>query len=148
MNDRYDVVIVGGGAAGLGGALSLSRARRSVLVVDAGRPRNAPADHMHNYLGREGADPRELLAIGRDEVARYGTEFVDGEDARGAVTSGQDSRVDADLVGIVHADTDEFETVVVDELGQRESARVPGADESDPDRHVPMPPRCVNLCQW
>ncbi|MGY1842649.1 FAD-dependent oxidoreductase [Modestobacter sp. SYSU DS0875] len=46
--ERYDVVVVGGGAAGLSGALALSRARRSVLVVDAGSPRNAPAEHVHN----------------------------------------------------------------------------------------------------
>ncbi|HEV7930701.1 MAG TPA: FAD-dependent oxidoreductase [Actinomadura sp.] len=44
---RYDVVVVGGGAAGLSGALPLARARRSVLVIDAGRPRNAPAAHVH-----------------------------------------------------------------------------------------------------
>lgn len=57
MEDSYDVVVVGGGAAGLGGALALSRARRSVLVIDAGAPRNAPAGHIHNYLGREGTLP-------------------------------------------------------------------------------------------
>ena len=51
---RYDVVVIGGGAAGLSGALTLARAGRSVLVVDDGRPRNAPAGHVHNYLGREG----------------------------------------------------------------------------------------------
>jgi thioredoxin reductase len=78
MKDGYDVVIVGGGAAGLGGALTLARARRSVLVIDGGAPRNAPAAHMHNYLGREGTPPRDLLAIGRDEVGEYGGEFVDG----------------------------------------------------------------------
>ncbi|MFD1813346.1 NAD(P)/FAD-dependent oxidoreductase [Rhodococcus gannanensis] len=77
-SDSYDVVVVGGGAAGLGGALSLSRARRSVLVVDAGHPRNAPAAHMHNYLGREGMPPGELLRIGRGEIAGYGAEFLDG----------------------------------------------------------------------
>ena len=54
---RYDVVVVGGGAAGLSGALTLARARRSVLVIDAGRPRNAPASSVHNYLGREGTPP-------------------------------------------------------------------------------------------
>ncbi|MFD9422004.1 MULTISPECIES: NAD(P)/FAD-dependent oxidoreductase [unclassified Streptomyces] len=75
---RYDVVVVGGGAAGLGGALALSRARRSVLVIDKGEPRNAPAAHAHNYLGREGIAPSELLAIGRDEVAGYGGEIVGG----------------------------------------------------------------------
>ncbi|MFD0662506.1 FAD-dependent oxidoreductase [Thermocatellispora tengchongensis] len=53
----YDVVVIGGGAAGLGGALALSRARRSVLVVDAGQPRNAPAEGVHNYLGAEGTPP-------------------------------------------------------------------------------------------
>lgn len=68
----YDVVVVGGGAAGLSGALALGRARRSVLVVDAGDPRNAPAGHVHNYLGRESTPPTELLAIGRAEVAAYG----------------------------------------------------------------------------
>lgn len=54
---RYDVVVIGGGAAGLSGALTLGRARRSVLVIDAGEPRNAPADGVHNYLGREGTPP-------------------------------------------------------------------------------------------
>ncbi len=56
----YDVVVVGGGAAGLSGALALVRARRSVLVVDAGQPRNAPAAHVHNYLTRDGTPPSEL----------------------------------------------------------------------------------------
>lgn len=78
-NQRYDVVVIGGGAAGLSGALALSRARRSVLVIDAGSPRNAPASHAHNYLGREGVPPLELLAIGRAEAADYGAEIVRGE---------------------------------------------------------------------
>ncbi|MFJ6850153.1 NAD(P)/FAD-dependent oxidoreductase [Streptomyces sp. NPDC091271] len=77
-NQRYDVVVIGGGAAGLSGALALSRARRSVLVIDAGSPRNAPAAHAHNYLGREGVPPLELLAIGRAEAADYGAEIVQG----------------------------------------------------------------------
>ncbi|TDQ50720.1 NAD(P)/FAD-dependent oxidoreductase [Actinorugispora endophytica] len=76
---RYDVVVVGGGAAGLGGALTLSRARRSVLVVDGGEPRNAPASGIHNYLGREGTPPGQLLAAGREEVAGYGGEIVKGD---------------------------------------------------------------------
>ena len=77
MPDMYDVVVVGGGAAGLSGAMALGRSKRSVLVIDAGEPRNAPADHAHNYLGREGVDPRELLEIGRAEVAAYGVHVVD-----------------------------------------------------------------------
>jgi thioredoxin reductase len=76
--ESYDVLVVGGGAAGLSAALTLGRARRSVLVVDAGEPRNAPADAVHNYLGREGTPPGELLAIGRAEVASYGGEVVSG----------------------------------------------------------------------
>jgi thioredoxin reductase len=78
INESYDVVVVGGGAAGLSAALVLGRSRRSVLVIDAGEPRNAPADHVHNYLGREGATPTGLLAIGREEVARYGVEVHAG----------------------------------------------------------------------
>ena len=50
-----EVVVVGGGLAGLAGALTLARARRSLLVVDAGQPRNAPAARAHGYLSRDGA---------------------------------------------------------------------------------------------
>jgi thioredoxin reductase len=75
--DAVDVVIVGGGAAGLSAAVALGRARRSVVVVDSGEPRNAPAAHMHNYLSRDGMSPKEFLALGRDEARRYGAHFVD-----------------------------------------------------------------------
>lgn len=75
MSD-YDVVIIGGGAAGLSAALVLTRARRRVLVVDAGAPRNAPATHMQGYLSRDGMPPAELLAAGRDEVVGYGGEIA------------------------------------------------------------------------
>jgi thioredoxin reductase len=79
MDDvAWDVVVIGGGAAGLGGALSLTRARRSVLVVDSGEPRNAPADGVHVYPGREGIAPGKLLAVVRDEVRCYGGELTDG----------------------------------------------------------------------
>ncbi|MEU5940378.1 FAD-dependent oxidoreductase [Micromonospora sp. NPDC047548] len=73
-----DVVVVGGGAAGLSGALALGRFRRSVLVVDDGSPRNAPAGHVHNYLTSEGLPPAELYATGRAEIARYGVPILDG----------------------------------------------------------------------
>ena len=69
---EYDVVVVGGGAAGLSGAVALLRSRRRVLVVDAGRPRNADAAGVHNLLTRDGLPPLELLAMGRQEVRRYG----------------------------------------------------------------------------
>jgi len=78
MQNHFDVVVIGGGPAGLSAALVLGRSRRSVLVVDSGEPRNAPAAGAHNYLGREGVAPRELHRIGRQEVAAYGVEVTDG----------------------------------------------------------------------
>ncbi|MGP3922714.1 NAD(P)/FAD-dependent oxidoreductase [Streptomyces sp. 8N616] len=71
-----DVVVVGGGAAGLSAALTLARARRSVLVVDSGEPRNAPASGVHGFLSRDGLAPGELLRSGREEVAGYGGRIV------------------------------------------------------------------------
>lgn len=76
--DEYDVVVVGGGAAGLNGALALARSRRSVLVIDEGTPRNAPAAHVHNFLTRDGVPPAELYALGRAEVISYGAEIRTG----------------------------------------------------------------------
>jgi thioredoxin reductase len=73
---EFDVVVIGGGAAGLAGAVALLRARRTVLVVDAGEPRNAPAEGVHNYLTREGTPPAEVLAAGRAEVEGYGGRIV------------------------------------------------------------------------
>jgi thioredoxin reductase len=73
-----DVVVIGGGAAGLSAALVLGRARRSVIVVDSGQPRNAPAEGVHGFLSRDGLPPGELLAVGRGEVARYGGRFASG----------------------------------------------------------------------
>jgi thioredoxin reductase len=75
-NELYDVVIVGGGAAGLSAALVLGRARRRVAVIDGGAPRNAPAAHMQGFLSRDGMPPPELLAIGRSEVTGYGVEIL------------------------------------------------------------------------
>ncbi|MBE8520933.1 NAD(P)/FAD-dependent oxidoreductase [Amycolatopsis sp. H6(2020)] len=72
----YDVVVIGAGAAGLNAALLLARARREVAVVDEGKPRNAPAGHMHGFLSRDGIPPAEFLAVGRAEVAGYGTTMV------------------------------------------------------------------------
>jgi thioredoxin reductase len=123
MDERHDVVVVGGGAAGLSGALALSRARRSVLVVDDGAPRNARAGHVHNYLGREGATPAELLASGRAEVAGYGGQFLDGRVA-GAERADDGFRVELEDGGIVHARRLLVTTGLVDELPD-----VPGVAE-------------------
>lgn len=75
---RYEVVVVGGGPAGLSGAVALARSRRRVLVIDAGEPRNATAGHAHNYLGREGVAPADLLADGRAELTGYGGQVLTG----------------------------------------------------------------------
>src|SRR5690348_1316792 len=74
-----DAVVIGGGAAGLNGALMLARSRRSVAVIDAGSPRNAPAQAVHGLLGRDGMAPGALLEIGRREVRGFGGQVVRGE---------------------------------------------------------------------
>jgi thioredoxin reductase len=93
--EQFDVIVIGGGAAGLSGALTLARARRTVAVVDAGQPRNAPADGVHGFLTRDGMKPAALVAEGRAEVARYGGTFVAGV-ARGARRTGDGFEVDVD----------------------------------------------------
>jgi thioredoxin reductase len=77
--DGCDVVVVGGGAAGLNAALVLARSRRSVVVVDAGEPRNAPSGAVHAVLGQDGMPPADVLERGRAEVRRYGVRLVHGE---------------------------------------------------------------------
>lgn len=76
--EAWDSIVIGGGAAGLSAALMLGRARRRVLVIDAGRPRNRFAAHMHGVLSNEGTDPSDLLERGRAEAAGYGVEFEAG----------------------------------------------------------------------
>ncbi len=90
-DETLDVVIVGGGLAGLGAALTLVRARRSVIVVDAGQPRNAPAAHAHGYLTRDGTPPLQLLTWGRAEVRGYGGTIV--EDTVDGITRLADGRL-------------------------------------------------------
>ncbi|MFA7265972.1 MAG: NAD(P)/FAD-dependent oxidoreductase [Candidatus Nanopelagicales bacterium] len=77
-NNRWDAIVVGGSAAGLSAAQMLGRARRKVLVVDGGSPRNRFASHIHGVLGHDGTPPGELVAAGRRELQRYGVEFASG----------------------------------------------------------------------
>lgn len=89
MDEMVDVAVIGGGSAGLAAAVTLGRQRRSVVVVDAGSPRNLPADGVHNFLTREGISPTELVTSGRAEVEFYG----------GRVIGGTASRVDGGVGG-------------------------------------------------
>ena len=116
MNDEpLDTLVLGGGAAGLSGALTLARSRRSVLVLDAGEPRNAPAAGVHAFLTRDGLPPAELAAIGRTEVRRYGGEVVDGR-ATSAARTDAGFTVAVDGAGTVHARRLLVTTGLVDEL--------------------------------
>ncbi|GAA1491244.1 NAD(P)/FAD-dependent oxidoreductase [Brachybacterium sacelli] len=95
-----DVVVIGGGAAGLNGALMLARSRRSVVVIDAGSPRNAPAQGIHGLLGNEGTPPGEYLERGRGELRQYGGVIVTGEVSTARATepaAGGDLRFRVDL---------------------------------------------------
>ena len=69
---HHDVIIIGGGAAGLSAGLVLARAQADVVLIDAGEPRNAPATEMHGFLSRDGVPPSEFLEMGRQEFVGYG----------------------------------------------------------------------------
>ncbi|WP_410566190.1 FAD-dependent oxidoreductase [Amycolatopsis sp. cmx-4-61] len=77
--EAVDAVVIGGGAAGLNGALMLARSRRSVVVIDSGSPRNAPAEAVHGLIVLDGTPPAEILRQGREQVRRYGGRVVCGE---------------------------------------------------------------------
>ncbi|GAA4069776.1 NAD(P)/FAD-dependent oxidoreductase [Actinomadura miaoliensis] len=93
---NHDVAIIGGGAAGLSAAVTLARSLRSVVVVDAGEPRNAPADGAHNVLGHDGIPPLELLAAGRREAAHYGAQM---RHDRAVATRRHDGGFEVELAG-------------------------------------------------
>jgi thioredoxin reductase len=91
-----DVAVIGGGAAGLSAAVTLARSLRSVLVVDAGEPRNAPAAGAHNVLAREGISPMELLAAGQREAQQYGAQI---RHDRATAARRRDGGFEVDLAG-------------------------------------------------
>ncbi len=71
LTTHYDVIIVGGGPAGLSAALMLGLARRRVLVIDSGHPRNAAAPVSHGFLSRDGVPPGEIAAAAREQLRAY-----------------------------------------------------------------------------
>ena len=79
MDHEWDCIVVGAGPAGLSAALTLGRARRRVLVLDSGAPRNYAARAMHGVLGHDGLAPAALRAKGREELARYGIEVREAD---------------------------------------------------------------------
>jgi thioredoxin reductase len=94
---HHDVIVIGGSYAGMAAALQLVRARKSVLVIDAGAPRNRFASHSHGFLGQDGVDPAELAANARRQLKAYPTlswlsgraEIVSGQVDDFTVTTGQ-----------------------------------------------------------
>lgn len=70
---QYDVIVIGGSYAGMAAALQLLRARRSVLVIDAGKRRNRFAAHSHGFLGQDGASPTEIARVAREQLHAYPT---------------------------------------------------------------------------
>ena len=118
-----DVIIVGGGPAGLSAALILGRCRRRAVVFDSGQPRNAASHALHGYLTRDGIAPSEFLKIGRDQLAPYDT--IEFRHARVAHVEREDHRFTAilDSGERVSARTLLLASGVVDELPQIEGFR-------------------------
>jgi len=81
---RYDVIIVGAGPAGLSAALMLGRCRRSVVVFDTGKPRNAASRALHGYLTRDGISPADFLQRARGELAPYDSVEIRNEEVTAA----------------------------------------------------------------
>lgn len=113
----YDVIVIGGGPAGLQAGLTLGRMHRSVLLLDSGVYRNATVEHMHNYITHDGRDPAELRALARKDLAAYDSVEV------------REVSVDA-----VRQVDDTFEVVIGDEVhGARSLVLATGMRDTLPD---------------
>jgi thioredoxin reductase len=123
MTQDYDVAVIGGGAAGLSAAVTLSRSLRSVVVIDAGAPRNAVSHAAHNLLGREGVSPAELVAAGREEAASYGA-TLRSDRVRGARRAASGFELDLESGETVRCRRLLLTTGLVDELPD-----IPGVQE-------------------
>ena len=116
---RYDVVVVGGGSAGLSAALVLGRLRRRTLVLAAGEPRNAPSSGVHGFFSRDGIRPEELLKIGREQLEPYPSVEVRFSRATGTSGENGDFEVTLDDGAAVRAHKLLLATGVVDELPEK-----------------------------
>jgi thioredoxin reductase len=97
----YDVIVIGGSFAGLSAALQLARARRRVLVLDSGKPRNRFAQSSHGFFGHDGQPPSAILTNARSQLLSYGTVSFVGGLATHAAKSGEEFTVTA-ASGTVH----------------------------------------------
>jgi len=125
--DRLDVIIIGGSYAGMSAALQLVRARRKVLIIDVGQPRNRNARVAHGFLGREGLPPADIASQARDELLRYPTltwltdtavsaQVID-DGGRFQVTVEDRQTFVADRVILAHGVTDDLPDI--DGIGER-----------------------------
>ncbi|PTE10196.1 NAD(P)/FAD-dependent oxidoreductase [Mesorhizobium helmanticense] len=93
---QYDLIVVGGSFAGLSAAIQAARARRHVLVIDAGRPRNRFAEHSHGFLGQDGRTPGAILDDARQQLLAYPTAKVTAGLADKAVAAGRGFEITTD----------------------------------------------------
>ena len=122
--DIHDAVIIGGSWAGLSAAMQLARARRRVLIVDAGNPRNRFAHHAHGFLGQDGRPPAEIRDAARAQVLAYPTAELRQDQATHAQAEGDGFVVRLASGGTIRARRLVLATGVIDELPD-----VPGVRE-------------------
>jgi thioredoxin reductase len=86
-NKQFDVIIIGGSYSGLAAAMALGRALRKVLIIDSGKPCNAPTPHSHNFLTQDGKTPKEIATLAKQQVEKYNTvKFFNSPATHGAKT--------------------------------------------------------------
>ena len=113
---EFDVIVIGGSYAGLSAAMQLARARRRVLVVDAGQRRNRYATHSHGFLGQDGREAAAIATDGRAQLMKYPTvRWIEGS-AQRAEKVEQGFRVTLQDGGAYNAQRLVLATGVVDEL--------------------------------
>lgn len=101
MKNQFDVIIIGGGPAGLNAAVVLGRCNRKVLLFDHGKQRNRYSHGMHNYLTRDDITPKEFLHISRKELKKYGVKILNVE-VEHAAKNGESNFAVKDIKGIIY----------------------------------------------